>query len=855
MRKMKLKYVLFSSLFLTAGFVACTNDEFAEVSNQVNTEKAISLGEGFSIGGEYGLGAETRSMFDKVDGRLLPVWEEDDVIGASWYHMVTGINNEGQVTNASNIGSSLGSYYSNHPFTLTKGAGTSYANFETVTNAFAGAYVVYFPYDDLRTQYYEAIPVKVNFPQVADCTSGNELNTVNENMFAYGAAAFVPGGHQSSTFHLVQAPVLYQMQFAADKLAFVGLLPDWTIDKIIVEAYNAKGQSLLTTTGEVTPNTTTPLTEEIYNKYLNDPEANPLPAPVYTSTADGRVDHFTINVKNSSEAYEITELDKLTGSFYFSALPFINGEEATKVVVKIVTEPKEGDSGLVFARTYQKGASAYDNQMLAEFNKAQSNQMIVDGESKNVIVNVNVRLNTQVTDETIYTEEQFMNRWEAAIESTTPQTLIIGEDLDLTGVTLTCNNKDADVTVEGHAITVDGINLESGAVNFENEVTVAGDVTITGDVDLTATLASVNNMDIAGDANLTVSKFASLYVASSGIVELNGPADANNCGSIFVRRNGQLTLNGVAINDLTNTGGTVKIGANTVITKDKTFTNEGTLAVSEDLRVNGTFINKGTMTFTTGKKIINNNVFTNQGTVSGTAKLENAEDAIANINAATNMAIENNGTINVEMPEVTTALTCGASSTNEGIINVKKGTLNVNTLSQTTNDDARIYVEKDGRITNYKDANFGSSWIILNDKDAKVTGSDYNRVAYSVKNSEDFATAAAKPANKGVVFIDGPIEITSATTWNTCNMYINANVTLKADFTIGNHCYFGGDVTVSSGDNAAHSFTLNSYNQNEVYKGAKLTINKNVTLKGNIIAHNNLFNNGGNISATVDNKN
>lgn len=855
---MKLKYVLFSSLFLTAGFVACTNDEFAEVSNQVNTEKAISLGEGFSIGGEYGLGAETRSMFDKVDGRLLPVWEDDDVIGASWYHMVTGINNEGQVTNASNIGTSLGSYYSNHPFTLTEGAGTSYANFETVTNAFAGAYVVYFPYDDLKTQYYNAIPVEVNFPQVADCTSGNELNTVNENMFAYGAAAFVPGGHQSSTFHLVQAPVLYQMQFAADKLAFVGLLPDWTIDKIIVEAYDATGQSLLTTTGKVTPNITA-LTPEIYNKYLNDPEANPLPAPVYTSTADGRVDHFTINVKNSSEAYEITELDKLTGSFYFSALPFIDGKEATKVVVKIVTEPKEGDSGLVFARTYQKGASAYDNQMLAEFNKAQSNQMIVNGESKNAIVNVNVRLNTQITDETIYTEEQFMDRWEAAIESTTSQTLKVGEDLDLTGVTLTCNNKDADVTVEGHAITVDGINLESGAVNFENEVTVAGDVTITGDVDLTATLASVNNMDIAGDADLTVSKFASLYVASSGIVELNGPADANNCGSIFVRRNGQLTLNGVAINDLTNTGGTVKIGANTVITKDKTFTNEGTLAVSEDLTVNGTFINKGTMTFTTGKKVINNNVFTNQGTVSGTATLENEEDAIANINAATSMVIDNKGTINVEMAAVATALTCGTNSTNEGIINVKQGTLNVNTLSQTTNADARIYVEENGRITNYRE-NFGSSWIVLNDKNASVTAASgvtsYNRVAYSVKNSEDFATATSKPANKGVVFIDGPIEITSATTWSTtCNMYINANVTLKADFTILNHCYFGGDVTVSSGDNALHAFTLNSSNQNEVYKGAKLTINKNVTLNGNIIAHNNLFNNGGNISATVDNKN
>lgn len=261
------------------------------------------------------------------------------------------------------------------------------------------------------------------------------------------------------------------------------------------------------------------------------------------------------------------------------------------------------------------------------------------------------------------------------------------------------------------------------------------------------------------------------------------------------------------------------------------------------------------MTFTTGKKIINNNVFTNQGTVSGTAKLENAKDAIANINAATNMAIENNGTINVEMPEVTTALTCGASSTNKGIINVKKGTLNVNTLSQTTNDDARIYVEKDGRITNYKDANFGSSWIILNDKDAKVTGSSYSRVAYSVKNSEDFATAATTPANKGVVFIDGPIEITSATNWSTCNMYINANVTLKANFTILNHCFFGGDVTVSSGDNTAYSFTLTT-TANEVYKGAKLTINKNVTLTGGEIkTYNNLFNNGGTINTTVNNNN
>ena len=63
---MKLKYVLLSGLFMSVGFAACTNDDFTEVQTPaVNTEDAISLGEGYTITVANG-DADTRAYMEDL---------------------------------------------------------------------------------------------------------------------------------------------------------------------------------------------------------------------------------------------------------------------------------------------------------------------------------------------------------------------------------------------------------------------------------------------------------------------------------------------------------------------------------------------------------------------------------------------------------------------------------------------------------------------------------------------------------------------------------------------------------------------------------------------------------------------
>ena len=343
---MRLKQVLFSSLFLSAGLVACTNEEFAEMQTpSVDVENAISLGEGYTItGSKVAETPATKAYFELANG-LNAYWEETDVIGAAWYNMVEEIDEEtGLVKRSADVNASH-EYFSNTDFNWLEfvNGNKASARFKAETNVMAGAYVLYYPFDENVKQVSEEIPVVREFPITVDLTEGNEFNSVSERMFSYGVAAFVPGGEQTGHFELNQVPVIFGLRFGAENLQLVNLEKDpLVIDRVIFEAYDANGESVLTEAGAVTP---VQLKEDDYNKYIkwlaedDATKKNPLPAAKYKGDGTKTVGHYTIVLNNSDQpAYRIDALDEegLTeGRIAFSALPFI--KPASRVVVKIIT--------------------------------------------------------------------------------------------------------------------------------------------------------------------------------------------------------------------------------------------------------------------------------------------------------------------------------------------------------------------------------------------------------------------------------------------------------------------------------------------------------------------------------------
>ena len=148
---MRLKHVLFSSLFLSAALVACTNEELIDVQTpSTSVTDAISLGEGFTISGaKVVMEPGTKSFFEEEATGINPYWEETDVLGAAWYSAVNTIRPDGYVAD-----NGVEKANANHGFAWNAdflfkeyGSDKSSAYFEAKTNLSAGAYVVYYPWN------------------------------------------------------------------------------------------------------------------------------------------------------------------------------------------------------------------------------------------------------------------------------------------------------------------------------------------------------------------------------------------------------------------------------------------------------------------------------------------------------------------------------------------------------------------------------------------------------------------------------------------------------------------------------------------------------------------------------------
>lgn len=805
---MKLKHVLFSSLFLSAGLVACTNDEFAEIKTpSADVENGISLGEGFTISGmKFAETPDTKAYFEANNGSLNAYWEETDVVGAAWYNMVREIDKEtGLVTASSGINKEF-AYFSNTDFNFLEFVGNdeSRANFRANTNVMAGAYVMYCPWDESVAQVSSAIPVKREFPCTVDLTEGHEFDAVSERMFSYGVAAFVPGGRQTRYFQLKQVPVLYRLRFGAEKMQLVNLENNpLVIDRIIFEAYDDRG-SVLTTEGTVIP---TQLTSEDYNNYIEWLEegdatvANPLPAAKYNRSEEGVVGHYTIVLNNSDQpAYRIDALDKpgLTdGAVVFSALPFLR--PATKVVVKIITS-----DGMNLEKVY------IDDENLKIFNEAYKEGGFVMND---------IYVDTQTEENTIYTRDQFLAQWNDAVENERTATLTIADPVmledvalstpDLNGANITINIKRGD----NADLTIGSIDLQGkGSLTINSNVVVKGNVrswsnnklTITGELE-------ANDIRVGGKAELRVKKMNSLYVEDSGEMTLtvSDNAERADIGNITVEGDGELTMAGGFITSIN--------GGNKPITLNNEVTNYGNFDGA--LEGTGIFVNEGTF----------------NGAVASGVKFTNeagAKATIANTENASNVTLVNEaaadgkdaGVVTIQNSE-RVSLTLANGSTNNGVINVVSGTM---TGAYANKEAGRIYVEADATVgVGSRQTVTNNGWIVLNDVEANLTGFTKNlgqngyNTALSVKDAADLSSRG----DAVWFWIDAPITIAK----EVQDAYINANVTLDTNASLTGYTRISENVTFSKAGEGDLTVSVN-----ELSVTGHLTISEGIKLNGKV---------------------
>lgn len=758
---MKFKHVLFSSLFLSAALVACTNDEFEEMqAPAVDTAEAISLGEGFTISGaKVAMNPATKSFFEEGANGIEFNWEEDDILGAAWFNAIKegGIQNGYVLKGYTKAANSEDKFAWNVDFHLDRFVGEDQgsAYFTANTNVSAGAFVMYSPWNENISAEFSAIPVELKFPYTVNLAEGHEYDAVNENMFSYGVAAFVPGGRQTDKFSLNQVPVLYGLQLGIDRLKLVDLDNMHTIDRIVIEAYDANDNTVLTTKGQVTP-PAEEMTARKYNDYIdfianndNDWGDNPLPKADYAGIEAAKVGHYTIALDNSNqEKYQISTLkDQLTDRIIFSSLPIMG--EATKLVVKVIT-----DKGITLVKTFDANAKdaaekALALETLASFNKAQE---------EGALVTLKVRVDSQSDDNIVYTPGQFQEQWDVAIAANTPKTITVADPVILEDITLECTNPQADVTIKldesqvAAALSLKAINVERGKVTIECPVNVSGNINSSANLDIKGAVTA-KDIILNGNSNtMTVAAMNKLEVRESGKVTLVLPTDryaAGNIGTIEVYQSGELKVSKGMMN------GPVKVYNNGKFTIDGDVTNLKSFEGKVTTGTNGKFINA-------------------EG---ATATLAAGSNAVVNNQAGGIMYL--NGGVK-------------AGSINAGSIFVLSGTLDVRFLSQTNTGITTI--EKGAKVTSTNVLSM-QGWVIIKEMANILTSVNVgDHLAYQVESADDFTPKT----NISNYFLSADVKM--STDWSSGNLYIFTDQTITNDVAISNNVYVNGDVKFSAVD-------------------------------------------------------
>jgi len=797
---MKLKHLFFSSLLLSTTFVACTNDDIVE-NLPVDNEGAIALGEGYTINVAKGL--ESRAAFN--ESTYKPLWEEGDKIGAAWFDEVDGLHpNYEDVVISSTL--NFGKFRSNHPFDLIEGVGSGRGVFESVTNAFAGAYMLYYPYNSNFSMTDGSISVKPIAATIMDCTPGHEWDAINENMFAFGTAKMVPGGPTAEEFKMGQVPVLYKVYFKFENKKFLDLVNGVAIEKIVIEAKNA-GVSVLRTEGHILP----PVADVTVANYNEDK----LPQAYYDAIDASKVDHISVDLQNSdADEYKLFALEtKNEKPFIFSILPFDGA--ADEVTFKIIAS-----NGYVFTKTFDTTTDK-GKEALAFIN-GDGEENVAATSPGGFVNNLTVILDTQVNDEVAYNESQFKEKWEEALTAKTNTTILYGEDLELDEVLTFNNESDAVITVkahcDNHSLTINGLNVENGNVVFASPLIVEGDVVSEAEGNLTANYITAENITANGYATFTVADADLLTIAASGEVKLSeiagmpGIAEIkiNNAGAAY----GKLTMQNMCIHDLTNNG-------NVIVEEGVELDAEGTIVNNHSFQVKKAFTNNGT--FNQYSTLKTTEEFVNAAGAELNIYKENSGCIIVNEPATITPKNLPAGEINVELASTDKKVVLTNGSKNEGTINLIKGTweLKSNFVYQVAGD---INVSKDAYVSMYNNATTTGGRIIV------VEDTDYNKVAainvyYRVNKAADLATLpnSSKVYN---LIINGSINYVAD--MKKYNWWLeNATVTtdVEVQMASGKTLNVTGDAILKSNDlDVIRNFKFAAGTSNKIYKNATLTL-------------------------------
>ena len=822
---MKLKHVLFSGLLLSVGLTACTNDEFTEVQTPaLNTEDGIALGEGITITGTKVANPATRA--EVSDDLSSAVWETTDTIGAAWYNMITGYN---QVTGVPSTNSGFGGgtpvYASNTWFKFNGQVGDdmSLASFKSEANLMAGAYVLYYPYDPSITSSagFTGIPVALPETQTMDCTAGKELDAINENLFAYSVVPFVEGGEQTDEFNLKQVTNIFAIRFMVENQDLMQLGQDIKIKKVIIKADNGS-TTILPIKGAIgVPTGNVSYADEAYGT-----------TKFAKTTAADLTDQLVLDVANAGDDYAITGMGQENATkkpFYISALPF-DGTTFGNFTVQILT-----DQDRVLSATYS-GAST--EGALELYNKVKD-QAFKEGQ----LIQINVILSDMEDQATIYTAESFQKQWLQVMNGTKTDPMVIGQSLDLTGVTLPALNKDVQVEIQGAPLKVKDLNMERGALEIKNQLTVTGDLTFGSNaVALTTTgdgvLAVEGKLNVSGNNGTTnavkVSKVANLDIQRSGTISIKGTEVTTSSNVVTgaianLTNGGNLTLSTINITGTSTNSGTLTLGDNKVTNKG-TLTNTGELALETyNFENNGTFNLNGTGSEVSGTGTFNNNAGATLN-INTDAGFKIANDAATTNPAAAAAEINISGTASVN---VTLTVDATNTLTNNGIVNVNAfGKLNETASGITqTNGAAQINVAKDGEISVETEITNG---FIVVDPSVTVEGgaAGTSTVAVEINNANALNGSLGTTTNTLLVKTNLTVNNSVATILGGKNLVLYNNLTLTENLTMTSNykVVVAGNVTVA-GTETGKEFTLVG-TSNEILAGATLTVGNNVTLKG-----------------------
>lgn len=776
---MKLSKLLFGSLVLAVPFAACTNEDLMETlpsTPESVLEQAVSLGEDFSIVGQKS-GAQTRFVWDT---ELNGAWETTDTVGGAWYAYTTDGGETGNYIDASR------QYYSNHPFAYVKALADGAAEFKAPTNALAGKYVLYYPYDSKVTNVAEEIPVEFDQNPVMDCTSGKEMDHVNANFFAWCDAEFVVGGPQAGEFTLNQAGNLIVLNIGSTE-GNIDRIQNKEISKVILESANK-----LVAKGKITPKAGL-----AYEKMVAE------------YAADGNVSTYILTPENATADYQVTaagETGVTKKPFYISMLPA--DKSIAELTVRVIL--RDG-------RVYKKVLAKADNADL--FGK------LVKSAQK---IELEVLLDTEDDDKGVYTAEQFNEALSNANAATNEITL--AADIELPS--LSFDKRGKAVTIKGSNLTIDGeLNVTDGTLKIESNLTTKGDVTVSEYGSLEAiSVAKMAAVKVDGKAALTGStgvEIASVEATKASELSLKNVTT----GKAIFGRSAGITLDGVTLKGTTTSTDADITIANSAVTNKSTFSATDGSINADAVALN----NEGTMTLSTvtvsGNVGINNNAGATldiAGDEATLSKVTNAEATSSPAKAA--------GIVNVELNE---GETLTATIDNRGELNIIAGTVAEAAADALTLEEGSVVTIAEGAVlslntsTNGTNLKAGSKIIVV--EDANISGGSLGgnvSVAAQVNAVGELDKKEITGLTELILNVEG-LEITQS------NFPTDKIVTLKKSIkitsasgtiTMTKALNVEGDVTITA--DAAQTIELAATPIENTING-KLTVGKNVTLQGN----------------------